>query len=153
MPDQNMITEPFHLTSSDPNNTEADGVANTWTDIWKYQVPRGTTIILSKGDTISMYLEDTGPAEIGDLDNKVQILVRDPGETGDRLVFGPAPYIRVKEQQDQDLMARLRLVEPLIIPARYWIVFQAYDGVVIDASDSYYDFYVRRVRQGVGVHN
>ena len=150
MPD--MITEPFHLTSSDPNNTAADGTASAWSDIWKYQVPRGTTIVLSRGDTFSAYLEDTAPAEIGDLDSKVQILIRDPGEAADRLVYGPAPYIRSKEQQDQDLMGRLRLTEPLTIPPRYWIVIQAYDGVAIDASDSFYDLYCRRVRQGVGAH-
>ena len=144
-----LITEPFHLTSADPNNTETDGVANAWTDIWAYQVPRGTTLMLSKGDTFACYLEDTGPAEIGDLDSKVQIVIRDPGQTGDRQVYGPAPYIRSKEQQDQDLMARLRNEVPIVVPPRYWIVIQAYDGVVIDASDSFYDLYIRRVRQGV----
>ncbi len=82
----------------------------------------------------------------------MQILIRDPGEAGERLVYGPAPYIRVKEQQDQDLMARLRLSEPIIVPPRFWIVIQAYDGVAIDASDSFYDLYVRRIRQGVGAH-
>ena len=40
------ISEPFHLTAADPGNTEADGTANAWSDIWKYQVPRGTTIFL-----------------------------------------------------------------------------------------------------------
>lgn len=148
--DNTLITEPFHLTSSDPNNTEADGSASAWSDIWKYQVPRGTTLMLSKGDTFACYLEDDSPAEIGDLDNKIQILIRDPGESADRLVYGPAPYIRSKEQQDQDLMARLRNEEPIIVPARYWLVIQGYDGAVIDASDSFYDLYIRRVRQGVG---
>ena len=93
-------------------------------------------------------MEDTAPAEIGDKDSKVRIFVRDPAEGAEILVFGPALYIHSKEQQDQDLMARLRIAEPLHVPSRYWIIIQAYDGVAIDASDSFYDMYCHRIRRG-----
>ena len=33
----------------------------------------------------------------------------------------------------------------------FWIVISAYDGGTIDASDSYYDLFVTRVRMGVGI--
>ena len=146
------IQEPFHLTASDPGNTAADGTANTWSDIWKFQVPRGTHIVLSRGNTFACFLEDDSPAEIGDLDSKIRIVIRDPGESSDRLVFGPALYKHSKEFQDKDLMARLRIPEAVHVPSRYWIVIQGYDGAVIDASDSDYDLYCHRIRVGVGAH-
>ena len=151
MPENEVIQEPFHLTAGDPGNTEGDGSANNWADIWKYQVPRGTEIILSRGNTFSCYLEDGVPAEIGDRDAKVRIQVRDPAEGSDLLVYGPALYMASKEQQDDDLIPRLRLPEPLRVPSRYWIVISAYDGATIDASDSYYDLFCHRVRKGVAV--
>ena len=152
MPDNpEVILEPFHLTSGDAGNTEGDGTANAWADIWKYQVPRGTEIVLSPGDTFSCYLEDGSPAEIGDRDAKVRIQVRDPAEGSDILVFGPSLYIHSKEQQDDDLIARLKIRESMRVPSRYWIVISAYDGATIDASDSYYDLYLKRVRKGVAV--
>ena len=149
MPETDLILEPFHLSSADGGNTEGNGTVNTWSDIWKYQVPRGTEIVLSRGDTFSCYLEDTAPAEIGDKDSKVRIQVRDPAEGSDILVYGPALYIHSKEFQDDDLIARLKIPKPRRVPSRYWIVISAYDGVVIDASDSYYDLYCNRVRKGV----
>ena len=150
MTQRNPISEPFHLTSADGGNTAADGSVNAWSNIWKYKVPRGTTIILSPGNTFACFLEDTGPAEIGDRDARVQILVRDPAESQEIQAFGPALYVASKEQQDMDLMATLRLPEPLHVPARYWIIIQAYDGVVIDASDSFYDIGCHRIREQVG---
>ena len=139
---------PYHLTSDDAGNTEADGVANTWTDLWKYAVPRGTTIQLSPASTFSAYLEDTS-AVIGDLDNKVKIEIRDPAEAGAELVYGPNQYIRSKEFQDADLKAFLRLLGVVEVPSRYLIVISAYDGVIIDVSDSYYDLLVQREQRPV----
>ena len=141
---------PFHLTSGDAGNAESDGTASAWSDIWKYTVPRGTEIILSNGSIFSCYLEDTAPAEIGDRDNKLKIEVRDPAESAVELVYGPNPYVRSKEFQDDDSKARLRLSQPISVPARYLIVISAYDGVSIDASDSYYDLLVQRIQRSVG---
>ena len=141
--------KPFHLTSNDGGNTETDGVANAWSDIWKFVVPRGTEIILTPGSLFSCFLEDTGPAEIGDQDNKVKIEVRDPAEASAELVYGPNPYLRSKEFQDNDLKATLKITGPISVPSRYLIVISAYDGTAIDASDSYYDLLVQRIQRGV----
>ena len=152
MTQKNPISEPFHLTSADAGNTAADGTADAWSNIWKYRVPRGTTIILSEGNPFTCYLEDDSPAEIGDRDARVQIFVRDPAENQEIQVYGPALYIASKEQQDMDLMAFLRVASPIHVPARYWIIIQAYDAVAIDASDSFYDIGCHRIREGVGAH-
>lgn len=143
------IVEPFHLTSNEANITEADGSASAWADIWKYQVPRGQELILAAGDTFSVYLEDGSPAEVGDRTAKVKIEVRDPAEGEVFLVHGPASYQSVKEFQDDDLISRLKLLEPLRVPSRYWVVVAAYDDGTIDASDSAFDLYIHRSRAGV----
>lgn len=142
------IVEPLHLTNNDSNLTRADGTASTWSDIWKYQVPRGTELIISPGDTFAAYLEDAS-AEVSDRTAKVKIEVRDPAEGEASLAFGPSAYQSVKEFQDDDLVARLRLLEPLRVPSRYWVVISVYDDGAIDESDSAFDLVIHRARAGV----
>ena len=146
MPDH---LEPFHLTNNDANLTVVDGTANSWTDIWKFQVPRGTEIVLAPGDTLSTYLEDDSPAEVEDRTCRVKIEIRDPAEGEVFLVYGPYHYLRSKEFQDDDLKARLRMLEPFRVPARYWVALSVYDDGAIDESDSAFDLYIHRARAGV----
>lgn len=136
---------PFHINQEDGNITEADGVAATWSDIWKYQVPQGSEIVLQAGDFLSCYLEDTSPAEVGDDDCYVKLEVRDPSEQDVRSVFGAALYMRVGEFADKNTKARLVLAAPLTVIARQWIVLAAKDGVAIDASDSHFDLTTSKV--------
>lgn len=136
---------PFHINQDDGNITEADGVAATWSDIWKYRVPQGCGIVLQAGDQLSCYLEDTAPLEVGNDDCYVKIEVRDPSEQDVKLAFGPAVYQKVKEFQDRKSIAKLVLVAPLKVLARQWIVLVAKDGVVIDASDSHFDLLTSKV--------
>ena len=145
------IIEPFHLRSDDAGNTEADGTAAAWADLWKYQAPRGTEIILSRGNTFCCYLEDGVPAEVGSNTAKLRIFVRDPAEGSEQLVYGPSPYVHSKEFQDDDLIARFRIATQIRVRARFWIVISGYDDATIDTSDSYYDLYCHRVRVGVGI--
>ena len=62
--------EPFVLENVDmtliPAANRADGVPNTWSDIWKFQVPAGQMMIIGPDDTLSMYLEDTAPSRSGE---------------------------------------------------------------------------------------
>lgn len=136
---------PFHLNHGDLNLTRSDGTAAQWTDIWKYQLPQKQGIVLRASDVISMYLEDTAPAEVGGDTCYVKIEVRDASEQDKRLVFGPALYARVKEFQDRNLMARLPLGTPLKVYERQWIVVSAKDDGTIDESDSHFDLYTSKV--------
>ncbi len=136
---------PFHITQADGNITEADGVAATWSDIWKYQVPQGSGLILEAGDLISMYLEDTAPAEVGDADCYVRLEVRDASEQDVKRVFGPALYVKVKEFQNRNTIARLQVSAPVKLYPRQWLVLVAKDAVVIDASDSYFDLFTSKI--------
>lgn len=135
---------PFHITQEDGNITETDGVAATWTDLWKYRVPQGTEIHLQAGDFLSAYLEDTVPLEVGNDDCYVKLEVRDPSEQDVKLAFGPCVYQRIKEFQDRNTKARLTLPAPMKVTSRQWIVLVAKDGVVIDASDSHFDLFTSK---------
>lgn len=140
------IDEPFHLTDNDPNITETDGTANTWSDLWKYQVPVGTALRLAADNTFAAYIEDAS-AEIGNSDAQVRIRVRDPAETENIVVYGPALYLKSKEFQDRPLKAHLG-VQEYIVRERHWLVFECKDNGTIDASDSYFELLTSRIRAG-----
>lgn len=142
--------EPFHLTNNDGNFTRSDGTAAQWSDVWKYQVPRGTELLLSNGDTFATYLEDAS-AQVGDRTCRIKIEVRDPAENEAHLIYGPYHYVRSKEFQDEDLIARLQLLEPVKVPSRYWLVISVRDDGAVDESDSAFDLYIHRTRAGVAV--
>ena len=144
-----IIEEPFHLTDADANVTAAAGVPDTWSDIWKYQVPQGVTHLLKSEHTISAYIEDAG-AEIAAPDAEVKIEVRDPSEQDKRPVYGPAMYVMSTEFQDRDLMAHLNCpASGIQVTDRSWIVIMVKDGGTIDQTDSYFDLLISRVRESV----
>jgi len=143
-----VIHDPFHLTNTDNNITEADGTANIFSDIWKYQCPIGVTHVLRAGQTFSLYLEDSS-SEVGNQTCRVQIEVRDPAEQDTLIVYGPALYIVSKEFRDATLKARIGTSSDILVPERYWIVVMARDDGAIDASDSYFDLYIARQRAKV----
>lgn len=142
--------EPFHLTNTEAGIVEADGTANQWSDIWKYQVPPGMAIKLTSRDTFSLYAEDTTPAEIGNSTAQVRILVRNAAETAEIVVYGPALYARSREFQERPKMARLA-VGQLEVKARQFIVIQIKDDGTVDASDSYFDLFTTRIYAPLGV--
>jgi len=145
-----VIEEPFHLTDADGNVTAADGTATTWSDIWKYQVPLGVTHILRSEHTFSAYIKDTGGSEGAAPDCQIKVEVRDPSEQDKRPVFGPAMYNRVTEFQDRDKMAYLKVPsEGIVVKPRDWIVVMTYDDTATDASESYFDLYITRIRETV----
>ena len=141
-------TRPFHLHQGNSNLTRSDGTASTWVDIWKYQVPRGTTLMIAPGDTFSAYLEDAS-AEVGNHTAKIEVVVRDPAERENTLVLGPVHYLSVKEFQDDDLIYRIGLLSHIEVPPRYWVVVRVYDDGAIDESDSQFNLYVHESFAGL----
>jgi len=141
--------EPFHLTDNDSAITEADGTANSWTDIWDYQVPPGMSIKLSPEDRFSLYLEDTSPAEVGNQTCEVEILVRDAAGTDNKTVYGPALYFLSKEFQEGPKVARLS--GSFEVSPRERVVVRAKDDGTIDASDSYFELLTTRISEAMGV--
>lgn len=140
-PEQAVLT-PFHITDADGNITDGTAIQTTgvWGDIWKYQVPQGSGIILQAGDQFSLFLgDDSSPTEVGRYDCYVKIEVRDPSEQDIELIFGPALYNRVREFQDRNNILKLGLSKPIKVYPRQWIAIAAKDVGTIEVAYSYFD--------------
>lgn len=135
-------------TTSIPSGNRADGTANKWSDIWKYQVPTGQAHILKPGFTFSAYLEDAS-AEIGNGTGRIRIEIRDQSEQDAKSIYGPALYVASKEFQDSRKKATLDLQSDTAIEERFFIVVLVNDDGAIDESDSYFLLETIRVRSGL----
>ena len=149
-----IIEAPFRLTSDDPVLSRADGVASTWSDLWKYQVPIGTSLILKPEHTFVANLEwDTTTA--GDQTCIVKIEKRDASESEVVRVFYDL-YYAIKEWQNKTKMAHLQVPpEGIIINEREFLVISGYEsggnlqaGAVNDVS--YFELRIARVRKALG---
>jgi len=142
-----VIGEAFHLNQNNSDITETDGTANAWSDVWDYQVPTGISHIISPEHTLAFYIEDDSPAEVGNGDCQIRIEIRDTTENDRRVIFGPIQYVRVKEFQDSRSKAKFNVADDVVVKERYHIVVVAKDNGTIDASDSYFDLEMERVRE------
>ena len=147
------VSEPFTLEQIDttliPSGNRSDGTANAWTAIWKFQVPAGQGMVLSREDMLAFYLEDAS-AEVGNNDCLVRISVRDTAESDSRVIYGPRNYVTVKEFQDRRKVARLGIPVPVKVYEEQWIVIEVKDNGAIDESDSQFMLEMPRTRQGLG---
>lgn len=145
-----IIEEAFHLTQLETDNiTEADGTANRWSDIWDYQVPTGVAHVLQAEHTFSVYLQDTGASEMGAGTTRVRIDVADQTLQDRRTVFGPVQYVRVKEFQDSRRIARLNVARDVPVKERWHIIIVVLGTTAVDASASYFDLEMIRIREGL----
>jgi len=143
------IEQPFRLTQADSGISEADGTANQWSDIWKYQVPVGVTLKVKAEHTFAAYLEDAS-AQVGNATCRIKIEKRDPSESDVLLLYGPDLYVVSKEFQDQTKKARLACpAGGITISQREYIVISVYDDGAIDASDSYFELLISKVRKAI----
>ena len=146
------VTEPFTLEQIDttliPAANRSDGTANTWIKIWKFQIPAGMGFSVVSGGQISMYLEDAS-AEVGVNTCRVRITLSDTSEGDNRPIWGPQPYVNVKEFQDRRKVARFQLSEPISIYEEQFFNIEVDDDGVIDESDSRFMIEMYRTRQGL----
>jgi len=145
-----IIEQPFRLTQADPVISAAAGVASTWSDIWKYQVPVGVSLILKPEHTFAANLEyDT--TDCGALTCQVKIEKRDASESDVVRVFSDV-YTAVKEFQDKSKMATLQVPsEGLIVGEREYLVISAYESAgTIAHGVSYFELRIAKVRKALG---
>jgi len=124
----------FQLVDTDPNITEDSTFGTTRRETWKYKVPDGTEIILSKGDEFSLYAEDSGDAEYTDPGALVQIEVRDASEQKVINVYGPNNYKCSTEFQERKKIAKLQLDAPIRVKSREYIVILTTDDTGMDSA-------------------
>jgi len=137
---------PFRINQRDGNITAADGVANLWSDIWTYDVPLGTGIILQSGDTIAAFLATAAGVEVADPPlNYVRLEVRDPSGLSVDWAFGPALYVKIQEFQNRNTMARLGVPGPLKVYPRQRIAICVLSPQVVTEADSYFDLFTSKV--------
>lgn len=152
-----IIEQPYRLYQDDPVVAVADGVAATWSDIWKYQVPVGVSLILKPEHTFAAYLyESTAPGECTITNTMVKIEKRDSSESDVVKVFFDI-YKTCREFQNKSSMARLQVPnEGVIVNEREYLVISVYDpdGAVDEAGaaggDSYFEMHIAKVRKALG---
>ena len=144
-----IIEQPFRLYQDDPNVSVANGVASRWSDIWKYQVPLGVSLILKPEHTFSAYLDDG--AEVGAQTCSVKIEKRDSSQSDVVILFGPNLYATVKEFSERSKMATLGVPSGgIIVSEREYLVISAYDDGTITESTCYFELHIAKVRKAIG---
>lgn len=151
-----IIEQPFTMYQDDPGIAVADGVASTWSDIWKYQVPMGTSLIIKPEHTLSLYLAVASPTEIaasaGDWNTgMVRVEKRDASGSDVQILAGPRIYRAFREFQDQNLLAHFNVpAEGAIINEREYFVILAYDDGTISEAVCYFEARIAKVRKALG---
>ncbi len=151
-----IVEQPFKLNQADPVISAADGVANTWSDIWKYQVPVGMSLIIKRNHTFACYLDEgTGSTESGVADASVRIEKRDASESDVEIIFGPKLYTSVKQFTPFNRVAKFGVPEEgkIINEREYLVVVILNDAILTSASSSYYCYFemqIAKVRKALG---
>lgn len=148
-----IIEAPFRLYQDDPVIEVANGTLATWSDIWKYQVPVGVSLILKPHHTFAAYLyESTAPGECTVTNTMVKIEKRDASESSVTKAFSDL-YITAREFQEVPKMAKLGLVpqEGIIVGERELLVISVYDpDGAVQESSCYFELYIAKVRKALG---
>lgn len=147
MPD--IIEAPFRLYQDDPVIAVANGVASTWSDVWKYQVPVGVSLIIKPHHTFAAYIDDG--SEVGAHTCSIRIEKRDASESDVLIVFGPKLYTSVKQFVDTNRMAKFNVPEEgIIINEREYLVVVIYDDGTVTESSCYFEMHIAKVRKALG---
>ena len=151
-----IIEQPFRLYQDDPNVSVANGVASTWSDIWKYQVPLGTSLIIKPEHTLSLYLAVAGPTEVAAAAGTyntcmVRVEKRDASGSDVKVLTGPKIYIAFRQFQDKNRLAHFNVPsEGVIISEREYLVILAYDDGTISEAVCYFEMHIAKVRKALG---
>ena len=144
--------EAWTLNSGDtiaiPAGNRANGVANKFSDIWKYQIPTGQAHILKPSHRFAAYLYDAG-GEVSPGKGRVKVVIRDQSEQDEKSIFGPALYETFKEFADRDKMATLGLQADLAVEEKFFIVIQVFSDEVLAHATSYFKLETVRIRSTI----
>ncbi len=151
-----IIDRPFTLFQDDPVMSVADGVASTWSDIWKYQVPIGTSLVIKPEHTISMYLAIAGPAEIAAAagtwnTGMVRIEKRDASGSDVQILAGPRIYKAFRVFDEKPRLAHFNVpAGGVIINEREFFVILVYDDGTVSETVCYFEARIAKVRKALG---
>jgi len=147
------IEEKFEISSLSTGITEADGDGTNWKDVWDFQVPLNTKIVLKPTDFFSCYLDGDDAAEMPAV-TEVRLLHRDVANEQTKPLIRALLYQQVKPFQDTDKLIRLDIVKAIVIQPSEHIVVQIKGADAtgtgdVDASDSYFKLVTARLRRSL----
>ena len=139
--------EQFRLRSTDPGIVAANGVANTWSDMWVYQVQKRNTLVLKDGDPFTLRLVDAAVAEPTSYTCRVKIEKRDSSGGNTKLLYGPEFYVMSRELTDPKLLARLNIPEgELRMTESQLLVVSVLDDAIDTVASSYFYTMIGKIR-------
>ena len=124
----------FFITEQILGMVAADGIALTWSDNYRYQVPQDRKYIFRPGHTFSAEF-NTGPAADYVGTDRVRIELRDADEKRTIQLLQDSLYVEITEFADRDLIRRLDITEEVEATAGMWIVIMTLPAVALDESD------------------
>ena len=147
-----IIEQPFRLTQSDPVIAGTNGTTAVWSDIWKYQVPVGMSLIIKPNHTFAWYCYDgaeCGTAAFSDC--SVRIEKRDASESDVMVLFGPKLYKSCRNFTPFNRMAKFSVPEEgVIINEREFLVIVALNTGTVAYATSYFEMHIAKVRKAIG---
>lgn len=148
-----VLQEAWSLTSGDttaiPAGNRANGTADKWSDIWKYQVPTGQAHILKPSHHFVVYIYDGDAAECSAGLGRMRIVIRDQSEQDEKTIFGPHLYIPAQSFNDLTKMATLDLQADLAVEEKFFIVIQINEDAAATEASSYFKLETIRIRSGI----
>lgn len=144
-----IIEQPFTLYQDDPVIATADGVADTWSDVWKYQMPIGSSFVIKPEHTFSVYINDG--SEVGSSTCQVKIEKRDSSGSDVLVVLGPKLYAMIKEFQEKSKLTHFNVPpEGVVINEREYFVIVIKDDGTVTESTCYFEARIARIRKSLG---
>lgn len=145
-----VVIEPFTINQKDSNITKSDTTAGSSTDLLKFKVPKGISILLRPEDVVAMDLDETD-ASIAQPTDEVIIEVRDTAEQGKRTILGPKIYSAfsasgVGEWNDTDKLQTLEITNELEVKSQEFIVLKVKGTAAIDGDTSAWSLRTHRRR-------
>jgi len=149
-----VIEEQFALKRTESGISEVDVSVATdegLQEIWRYQVPVGHSIIFSREDTFSAYLENASSVEAA-AGSLVDIVIADYAKQATKPLLNQVRYALVKEFQDVTKMAHLdvEVGKVIVVNEGEWVLIRGNIlTATLDASDSYFSLTCRRIRNTI----
>ena len=141
--------ELYLITNNEVGVVGAAGLAATWSDNFRYQVPQDRKYIFRPGHTFSASLNNgTGaPAAVGganppkpagdfvDATDRIRVELRDAAEKQTIQILQDTRYGNIRHFADRDLIRRLDIVEEVEATAGMWIVIMCLEATVLAPAD------------------
>jgi len=141
--------ELYFIRQTEVGVVGAAGIAATWSDNFRYQVPQDRKYIFRPGHTFSASLNNGGaaPAAVAganppkpagdfvDATDRVRIELRDADEKQSIQILQDTRYGNIRHFADRDLIRRLDIIKEIEATAGMWLVLMTLPNVALAPAD------------------